>query len=93
MLGDLFPVWSYETRSHDELAYVSYFLELYSGLIVGLLYEAFDLELWELSVVDYVHNSILSLGFCCAYNTRMVVLCFDIDFSCCLNLFRSSLAL
>jgi len=93
MSGDLFLVWSHETQSPDSLACVPCFSGSCGGLIVGFTCGTFDLKLWELDVIDYVHNSIPSLGFCCACNARVFVLCFILYFSCCLNLFRSSLAL
>jgi hypothetical protein len=92
MSGDLFLVKSHETRSHDGLARAPCFLGSHGGLIVGFTCGTFDLELWELDVVDCVHDSIPSLGFCCTCNARVFVLCFGACFSYCLNLFRSSLA-
>jgi len=93
MLGDLFLVKSCETRSHNGLARAPCFLGSHGGLIVGFTCGTFDLELWELDVVDCVHDSIPSLGFCCTCNARVFILCFGTCFSCCLNLFRSSLVL
>jgi len=91
--GDLFLVWSHGTRSCDDLAHVSCFSGSCGGLIAGFTCRTFDLELWGLNVIDCVHDSIPSLGFCCTCNARVLVLCFIVCFSYCLNLFRSSLAL
>ena len=84
MSGDLLLLWSCGIRSPDSLAHASYFSGSCVGLITGLTCGTFDLELRKLNVVDRVHDSIPSLGFCCTYNTGMCVFC--------LNLSRSSLA-
>ena len=90
--GDLFLVWSCGIRPPNDLARASCFSGSRAGLITGFTCGTFDLELWELDVVDCVYNSIPSLGSCCACNTRVLSLCFVVCFSHCLNWSKSSLA-
>ena len=77
-------------RSPDDLARAPCFSGLRAGLITGFTYGTFNLELGELDVTDCVHDSIPSLGLCCACNTSMLILCFGVYF--CLNWSKSSLA-
>ena len=59
--GDLFLVWSHGTRSCDDLAHVPCFLESCGGLITGFPCGTFDLELWELNVVDCIYDRYIDI--------------------------------
>ena len=79
-------------RSPDDLARAPCFSGSHAGLVIGFTCGTFNLELGELDVADCIHDSIPSLGSCCACNARVFSLCFVVCLSHCLNWSKSSLA-
>jgi len=64
MLGDLLLLWLHGIRSPNSLACVSCFSGSHVGLITGLTCGTFDLELWKLNVMDFVHDKQGSKAIC-----------------------------
>jgi hypothetical protein len=79
-------------RSPDDLAHAPCFSGSRAGLVMGFTCGTFDLALEEFDVADCIHDSIPSLGSCCACNARVFSLCFIVYLSRCLNWSKSSLA-